>query len=416
MGQRVKEKNIATRDARGKLAVQGKPYFRFLAPEVHLGYRKGTKARRWVARVYVDGRYLTKNIGHADDLVAADGHTTLNFGQAEAKAREWQRLLTTGSASVPGKHTAREAIDAYIAYLGDRPAAASVKCRLAKCVPAELGAKHISKLTDTELRAWHQALATEPPRTSGGPREVDFSDADVVRKRKASANMLLTYLKCALNHAVATKKAARSDADAWHLVKPFKGVNAARVRYLSIAEGQRLVNACDPIFRPLLQAALLTGCRYAEITRLQVQDYNSDTGRLRIVKTKSGHPRHVILTDEGAAFFASVCAGRKGSDFMFTNHVGKQWQPNQQGKWMRLACKNGNVEPISIHGMRHTYASRSIMAGADRMAIARNLGHTDTRMIDKHYGHLDEDFIAKEIRSKAPTFGFENASKVRAIR
>jgi len=44
--------------------------------------------------------------------------------------------------------------------------------------------------------------------------------------------------------------------------------------------------------------------------------------------------------------------------------------------------------------------------------VARNLGHRDTRMVEKHYGHLREDYVAAEIRKAAPTFGFKPDKKV----
>ena len=46
-----------------------------------------------------------------------------------------------------------------------------------------------------------------------------------------------------------------SDA-AWRKVKPFRGVDAARIQYLTVAEARRLINAADPEFKPLVQAAL----------------------------------------------------------------------------------------------------------------------------------------------------------------
>jgi integrase len=40
------------------------------------------------------------------------------------------------------------------------------------------------------------------------------------------------------------------------------------IRYLTLAEAKRLTNACDPDFRPLVQAALHTGARYGELVPL----------------------------------------------------------------------------------------------------------------------------------------------------
>ena len=53
-----------------------------------------------------------------------------------------------------------------------------------------------------------------------------------------------------------------------------------------------------------------------------VQDFNPDAGTVAIRETKSGKPRHVILTPEGAEFFRQHCAGRAGSDLMFRHADG----------------------------------------------------------------------------------------------
>ena len=45
------------------------------------------------------------------------------------------------------------------------------------------------------------------------------------------------------------------------------------------------------------------------------------------------------------------------------------------------------------------------MAGAP-IVVACSLGHADTRMVEKHYGHLSSSYAADEIRRAAPRFGF----------
>jgi hypothetical protein len=39
--------------------------------------------------------------------------------------------------------------------------------------------------------------------------------------------------------------------------------------------------------------------------------------------------------------------------------------------------------------------------------VGRNLGHKDTRMVEKHYGHLAPSYIVDAIRAGAPRFGFK---------
>lgn len=48
-------------------------------------------------------------------------------------------------------------------------------------------------------------------------------------------------------------------------VKPFREVDAPKIRYLTDAEAKRLVNVCPPNFRHMVTAALLTGARYGEL-------------------------------------------------------------------------------------------------------------------------------------------------------
>jgi hypothetical protein len=52
------------------------------------------------------------------------------------------------------------------------------------------------------------------------------------------------------------------------------------------------------------------------------------------------------------------------------------------------------------------------MAGAPLLVVAQNLGHADTRMVERHYGHLAQSFVAETIRRTAPTFGASSANDV----
>ena len=64
---------------------------------------------------------------------------------------------------------------------------------------------------------------------------------------------------------------------------------------------------------------------------------------------------------------------------------------------------------------RHTWASLTIMAGAPLMVVAINLGHRDTRMVEKHYGRLAPSYIADAIRSGAPRFYRTRRPKLKAL-
>ena len=96
------------------------------------------------------------------------------------------------------------------------------------------------------------------PRRASHSIEAEPETDEAIRRRRASANRVLTMLKAALNHAFDEGHVANRDA--WgRKLKPFRDVDKARVRYLSVEEARRLINACDAEFRPLAQAALQTG-------------------------------------------------------------------------------------------------------------------------------------------------------------
>jgi len=48
--------------------------------------------------------------------------------------------------------------------------------------------------------------------------------------------------------------------------------------------------------------------------------------------------------------------------------------------------------------------------------VARNLGHSDTRMVEKHYGHLAPSFISEAIRASAPRFRVKDDKRVVPLR
>ena len=72
---------------------------------------------------------------------------------------------------------------------------------------------------------------------------------------------------------------------------------------------------------------------------------------------------------------------------------------------MRAACARARIIPaVSFHALRHTWGSLAAMNGVPLMVVAKNLGHADTRMVEKHYGHLAPSYVADAIRAGAPRF------------
>ncbi|URQ87863.1 tyrosine-type recombinase/integrase [Pseudoalteromonas sp. SCSIO 43088] len=45
-------------------------------------------------------------------------------------------------------------------------------------------------------------------------------------------------------------------------------------------------------------------------------------------------------------------------------------------------------EDFDLYNLRHNFASWLVMSGTDLLTVAKLMGHADTKMVEKHYGHL----------------------------
>jgi integrase len=412
----VKHSKLDNITARARLKPQAQPYWQALGQAgVHLGWqRKPRKTEgRWLLRRYVNKRYRRTELGRADDVAQADGSAVLSFAQALAAA---QAMMNAPKGKVH-RLTVRQAFDRYIAHKEalHQPVTDLLSRGRAHILPT-VGDCVVEDLDAARLRRWLATLAVMPaqvrPKAGKAQYQAAPSTEEDKRRRKASANRVLTMLKAALNFVY--DEGYVSNQDAWgRKLKPFRDVDVARIRYLTVAEAKRLLNACDPDFRSLVRAALETGCRYGELARLEVHDFNPDVGTVTIRKSKSNKARHVVLTDDGKAFFRQHCIGRVGAALMFTHADGRGWKASEQDRPMDDANAHAKLKPsVTFHGLRHTWASLAVMNGVPLLVVAKNLGHADTRMVEKHYGHLAPSFIADAIRTGAPRFGGIGKGKV----
>jgi integrase len=283
-----------------------------------------------------------------------------------------------------------------------------------------LGERRVSELTEADVDTW-LTWAFERRRKSKknhGDNDVTPTDGSAVpddtaerhRRRKATINRVINAFKACLKHAGAAETVLRR-------LKKFRSADSARLRWLTVDEATRLQNACAQDFRPLVRAALLTGCRAGELLALRAGDFDLRSRTILIADSKSGKPRRVPLTDDGMVLFEKLGAGKSESDRLFSRADGSQWYRMAVVRAMRAACAGGNVVPAAtFHTLRHTYASHLVQAGVPLLFVATALGHSDTRMVEKHYGHLAPSLVADAIRAALPSFGGQTKGKVKDVR
>jgi integrase len=411
MARTVRDAALESRAARHRLTPRGEPYYRGLEPGLlHLGYRKPrTGSGKWLARHLTEGGYRYYRIGVADDYSDPDGTVILSFSQAQTAAR---KLIVERAGGVG---TVADAVDAYVRFFeadGRSPQTIQrIRYVDRAFIRPTLGHIKLSALTTERLNRWCHELAKQPARIRtkvGAPQRYRHAeDPNARRARRATAKRIWTMLRAALQYAFKHDK-IESDR-AWRRVQPFRNVDVARTRYLTVAEAQRLINAASPEFRPLLQGAFLTGARFGQLTALTVSDFNPDAGTLRL-RTRKGdgseRTYHVHLSEEGRAFFAHACVGKVGTDLVFTHADGRPWGRAHQLIPIREASARAKLKPaVNFHVTRHTFASHAVMNGAPLLVVARALGHSSTRMVERVYGHLAPSYEADAIRAAAPRFG-----------
>ena len=169
MPRAVKDAKLDSRTARAKLAPRGKPYWRALDHELHLGYRKSAQFGRWVARRYVgQQQYLTATIGTADDNIGADGVAVLDWRQAQDKAREWRATAERAAAGIEAAAplTIADVVNEYLDWITKhrKPTTAREWRYMAGRTSCPRSASSRSPSSPRRLRRWHEDLAEQPAR------------------------------------------------------------------------------------------------------------------------------------------------------------------------------------------------------------------------------------------------------------
>ena len=424
----MRKHDLSTRTARRKLAVREAVYWVRVRKGRGLGYRRSGKTTPgvWYLRWRLDGRptgskYKWESFGTADDLagLVADGVNVLSYDQAFDLAGHFD---PDADAEHPAEAvTVNHLCDAYIeATEPDRTEHAAKEARytINRHIRPSLGDIKVSMLTTQRIRQWRNDIAASPAHIrSGKDGDQRFKDEaktdDAKRARKATANRILSKLKAVLNFGFNEGLVACSDA-AWRRAKPFKSVEKARQRYLDKAEAKRLLNATSGDFQALVTLALHTGCRYAELARLRVEDVHLEAHSATIRQSKSGKPRTIFLDVNAYRWLETLMVGKPG-DYLVLMNGSIPWRKSAQQYRMREACEDAKIERITFHGLRHTFASHYVMNGGHLIDLAKQLGHADTRMCERHYAHLSNKYLQERIQAHAPTYGVEVPVNVTSI-
>ena len=237
----------------------------------------------------------------------------------------------------------------------------------------------------------------------------DLEQYKVQRKHEvseATVNRELTYIKSMFNKAIEWHYLKHNQLQA---VRKFRE-SPGRLRYLNEEEIEKLINSCADHLRPIVIMALNTGMRKGEILNLLWSDVDMKKGTLTIKKTKNNEMRMVPINESLHNVLQSLKKGNH-SQPVFVNENGKPFVEIKRS--FATALRKARITDFRFHDLRHTFASRLVMAGVDIRTVQELMGHKDIRMTAR-YSHLSDAHLREAVNKVVTNLGqTENTKSVK---
>jgi site-specific recombinase XerD len=208
----------------------------------------------------------------------------------------------------------------------------------------------------------------------------------------STVNRYRSLLSSIYSFAVRT---GRLQANPLARVKRFKE-NASRVRYLKNDEEillRAVIKSTCPEREPELDLALFTGMRRGEQFKLKWADVDLERGILT-VNGKTGQ-RHIVVNSRAAAAIERLKSETNGpnGDTKYVCSETTDDSKRDNRRWLENAANKAGLDNFHWHDLRHTFASRLVMAGVDIRTVQELMGHKSIVMTMR-YAHLSPDHRA----------------------
>jgi integrase/recombinase XerC len=161
-------------------------------------------------------------------------------------------------------------------------------------------------------------------------------------------------------------------------------------RPLRDAEAAAILRARDICLAEILYGS---GLRVSEALALNAGRLTAETQAVRVLG-KGGKERLAPLTDTARAALADWLALRpllasRGEYALFLGARGRRLNRREAQRIIANLCREAGLpQPVSPHGLRHSFATHLLEAGADLRSVQELLGHARLTTTQR-YTHLD---------------------------
>ena len=245
-----------------------------------------------------------------------------------------------------------------------------------------LGKKLLTEITSEDVKRLQVAMRSKlRPRPPQAP--ATFQPAR--RWSDSTVNRHCSYLRHVFALAVKDELITRN---------PVLGIKffpeASTTRFLSEEELRTLQGVMDGKDWKLVLLAVETGMRREELFQLRWDQLDLEAGVIALPLPKGGRSRYVPLSRQAKEVLRSFDSFLR-SAWVFPG-IKDNTKPMDSRAFIHRhfepALRRAGIMGVSWHTLRHTAASRRIMAGVDLVSVKEILGHRDIQTTLR-YSHLD---------------------------
>jgi len=153
---------------------------------------------------------------------------------------------------------------------------------------------------------------------------------------------------------------------------------------LSTDEIKRLFAAVENRkHRTILMLGYSAGLRLGEIVRLRINDIDSDRMQIRVAQSKGKKDRYTKLSVKFLPVLDAYIEEYCPKEYLFEGARGDEYSTRSIQNIIRdVVAKSGIKKHVTMHTLRHTFATHSLENGVDLRYIQAMLGHESSKTIE----------------------------------
>lgn len=164
---------------------------------------------------------------------------------------------------------------------------------------------------------------------------------------------------------------------------------------LSRKEAVSLFNSADNLkHRAILFIVYSAGLRVGEVVRLKITDIDSDRMLIRIVQGKGRKDRYIILSEVALEALRIYVRKYRPDNWLFPGAKQNRFLTERtvQRILENAREKAGIRKKVTVHSLRHSFATHLLEGGVDLRYIQELLGHQSSKTTEI-YTHVTEKSI-----------------------